>query len=406
MAKLITIYTQAYNVEQYIEQCIKSVISQTYREFEWLLIENGSTDKTREIIKRYAQSDNRIKVTYFDENRTGFSNDYIRDNANGEYIVKLDSDDWLEPEYLEKLIYPMEHENADISICGALDYEQETGKETLHEYGDLEGIYHAEDIRTHFIDMRSYFGTYWGKMFRKELFCRILPKIREAEEKLKAGNYYGGDNLFMLFYIQECKSIMFIKKSMYHYRIHKSGYATRTISTKRLECFFELRNIEKQFLENCNAQTKANELFVDVIFWESMGQLFKHIIRGEWSTEKKIKTISDICSEPKVKKITGETYNSKVRAILVNYIAWCYMNMGNEDGEYIRNMMVLLEPSIYDSISDETYEWMRKDQILMSYIIMGEYLNAQTYLEQMKTADNECYIKELEIRLGSDMEKR
>lgn len=107
-----------------------------------------------------------------------------------------------------------------------------------------------------------------------------------------------------------------------------------------------------------------------------------------------------------MKKITGETYNSKVRAILVNYIAWCYMNMGNEDGEYIRNMMVLLEPSIYDSISDETYEWMRKDQILMSYIIMGEYLNAQTYLEQMKTADNEFYIKELEIRLGSDMEKR
>ena len=67
---MITIYTQAYNVEPYIEQCIKSVISQTHREFEWLLIENGSTDKTREIIKRYVQSDNRIKVTYLDETFT------------------------------------------------------------------------------------------------------------------------------------------------------------------------------------------------------------------------------------------------------------------------------------------------------------------------------------------------
>ena len=60
MNKLITIYTQAYNVEPYIEQCIKSVISQTYCNFEWLLIENGSTDGTKEIIRKYEQLDSRI----------------------------------------------------------------------------------------------------------------------------------------------------------------------------------------------------------------------------------------------------------------------------------------------------------------------------------------------------------
>ena len=66
---MITIYTQAYNVEPYIEQCIKSVISQTYHDFEWLLIENGSTDGTRDIIRKYAQLDGRIKVEYFEQNR-------------------------------------------------------------------------------------------------------------------------------------------------------------------------------------------------------------------------------------------------------------------------------------------------------------------------------------------------
>ena len=135
MNKLITIYTQAYNVEPYIEQCIKSVISQTYCNFEWLLIENGSTDGTKEIIRKYEQLDSRIKVDYFKQNKTGFAGDYIRENTNGEYIVRIDSDDWIERDYLEKLLYQMETQNADISICGALDYEEETSEEFPHEYG-------------------------------------------------------------------------------------------------------------------------------------------------------------------------------------------------------------------------------------------------------------------------------
>ena len=169
---MITIYTQAYNVEKYIEQCIKSVISQTYHDFEWLLIENGSSDGTRDVIRKYAQLDDRIKVEYFEKNRTGFANDYIQEKAKGEYIVKLDSDDWIEPDYLEKLLDPMEKQGADISICGAVDHEEETGEEFPHEYGLLNGIYQTTDIRENYIELRSYLGTYWGKMFRNDIFCR------------------------------------------------------------------------------------------------------------------------------------------------------------------------------------------------------------------------------------------
>ena len=125
---MVTIYTQAYNVEPYIEQCIKSVLSQTYRNFEWLLIENGSTDGTRAIIQKYEQLDDRIKVEYFEKNQTGFANDYIVQKARGEYIVKLDSDDWIDMDYLEVLLESLENEKADLAICGWMKYDEETGK--------------------------------------------------------------------------------------------------------------------------------------------------------------------------------------------------------------------------------------------------------------------------------------
>lgn len=98
MSKCVTVYTQAYNVENYIEQCIKSVLSQTFQDFEWILVENGSTDKTREIIRKYAALDERIKPDYFDVNQDGFTNYYIAEKADGRYIVKIDSDDWIEPD--------------------------------------------------------------------------------------------------------------------------------------------------------------------------------------------------------------------------------------------------------------------------------------------------------------------
>ena len=157
---MITIYTQAYNVEPYIEQCIRSVISQTYHDFEWLLIENGSTDGTRDIIRKYAQLDGRIKVEYFEQNRLGFVYDYIQEKARGEYIVRIDSDDWIEPNYLEKLLDPMENQEADISVCNARRYDEETGEECMYNHARLQGVYRMQDIKDNYLDIRFSIGPY------------------------------------------------------------------------------------------------------------------------------------------------------------------------------------------------------------------------------------------------------
>lgn len=397
MSKLITVFTQAYNVEKYMEQCIKSVMAQTYQNFEWILIENGSTDGTREIIRKYAQLDNRIKAKYFDQNRTDGTNYYIRENAKGDYIVKLDSDDWIDPDYLEKLIAPLEEQNADISICGAMNYIEETGEETPHEYGELEGIYQKQDIKENFIDMRFYMGTYWGKMFRKEIFGKVLPSMVNVEEGLRRGDNYGADEALTLCYLAECSKIAFVKDKMYHYRVRGNSYASYTIGINRIECYLILREIEKDFLYKIDAATDQNIIFVELSFWEYIGRLMKYIIKQNWTVNKKMETISEISLNPGIRQVRNEWYNSKVHSILMENVAWCYMN--NRESAHLKSILSLLEPGIFEDISDKTYEWMRRNQILMSYIIMGEFFYVQEYLKQIATADNVEYIQELQKKL-------
>lgn len=398
---MITIYTQAYNVEKYIEQCIKSVISQTYHDFEWLLIENGSSDGTRDVIRKYAQLDDRIKVEYFEKNRTGFANDYIQEKAKGEYIVKLDSDDWIEPDYLEKLLDPMEKQGADISICGAVDHEEETGEEFPHEYGLLNGIYQTTDIRENYIELRSYLGTYWGKMFRNDIFCKILPKMKIVDKKLEQGSYFGGDTAFMLSYLMECKKMVFTNERMYYYRIHSGGAASCTIGIDRISSYFILRKIEKEFLVKCNALTDKNITLIEISVWTNVEKLLKSIINAELPLEEKLKIIHEIYIDSRIKQFRKETYNSKVHTILSTYAAWYLLNMRESQHKDLRDILILLEPDIFLNIMDDTYEWMSRQKELMAYIIVGEYAEIKEYVKKIMDEGNRNFISDLLKWLGA-----
>lgn len=393
---MVTIYTQAYNVEPYIEQCIKSVLSQTYRNFEWLLIENGSTDGTRAIIQKYEQLDDRIKVEYFEKNQTGFANDYIVQKARGEYIVKLDSDDWIDMDYLEVLLESLENEKADLAICGWMKYDEETGKEFFDKYQQLDGVYYIQDIKKLYVEMWSYTRNYWGKMLRKKIFDIVAGKMETMDARLKESGYFGGDTIFVLRYLEECKKMVFVNKRLYHYRVCAKNYAVNTtIGIDRVSGYVTLREIDREFLRKCKIDTKENQILVDISFWEYIGQLLKYVIQQNRATTQRLREVSEICADFRVRQIGRETYTSKVRTVLTPYIAWCYMNMEAGDSVYLKDMLILLEPSLFENISDAAYEWLLKNQILMSYIIMGEYVNAREYMKQISTGDNESIIAEL-----------
>ncbi len=118
---MISVLMLTYNREQLVGRAIKSILEQTYENFELIVVNNGSTDRSGEIAESYAEKDPRIKVIHRERGNIGAGRNTALDAAKGEYITFMDDDDWVEPDFLEFLLNLITENNADMSICGAAD---------------------------------------------------------------------------------------------------------------------------------------------------------------------------------------------------------------------------------------------------------------------------------------------
>lgn len=127
----------AYNVEQYIEQAIKSCLLQTHEDIELIIVEDCSTDRTKEIIEQYAAKDERIRTLYHESNMgAGWGRRHGIDMANGEYFITVDADDWLEEDFIECLVKKAEETKADV-VSGGITIERGNGYWEKTCYGNI-----------------------------------------------------------------------------------------------------------------------------------------------------------------------------------------------------------------------------------------------------------------------------
>ena len=117
---LISVLVPAYNVEQYIYQCIDSILGQTYSNLEIIIVNDGSTDKTGNILDVYAKKDDRIKVVHKKNEGLVMARRDALDLMQGEYVGFVDSDDWIEPNMYEELYEAMVDTDADIVTSGRI----------------------------------------------------------------------------------------------------------------------------------------------------------------------------------------------------------------------------------------------------------------------------------------------
>lgn len=117
MSELISVIVPVYNIEQFLPKCLDSILSQTYTNFELLLIDDGATDSCPSICDAYTQQDHRIKVIHKKNGGLSDARNVGLGIASGEYICFIDSDDYVSPEYLQKLYEAMKKDDVDMSIC-------------------------------------------------------------------------------------------------------------------------------------------------------------------------------------------------------------------------------------------------------------------------------------------------
>ena len=121
MGEKISVIVPVYNVEQYLERCVESIVNQTYKNLEIILVNDGSTDNSGELCDELAKKDNRIKVVHKENGGLSDARNNGERESTGEYIIFIDSDDYIHHEMLNTLYNQIVEKNADVSICGVMN---------------------------------------------------------------------------------------------------------------------------------------------------------------------------------------------------------------------------------------------------------------------------------------------
>ena len=235
----VSICMPIYNVEKYLDQCLESIIQQTFRDFEVIMVDNGSTDNSFNICQMYALKDERFKL--YRQEKAGVAavrNTYLK-HVHGEYVAWIDSDDWIDNDYLEKLVETQKKTQADIICIGNKTYMNDQIYLGSHQnkYGSYPGceIPKKDAIGDIFFGMLSLISL-WGCLIKKSLYRGFIFS--------EDNRYDDQGNKFKL-YLQANK-IVGIPEVAYTYRVREESI---TQSDTELLKFLEEQtaNLEKLF---------------------------------------------------------------------------------------------------------------------------------------------------------------
>ena len=207
--KNISVIIPVFNVEVYLPLCIDSVLKQTYRKLEIILIDDGSTDNSSEICDTYALRDNRIKVIHQRNQGAAVARNTGLENATGEYIVFIDSDDFIDEKMIEKLYVALKETNSDMSICN-FKYVSESGNEINIEKTVIknEVLCTEEIIDKVFQENNCGYIVIWNKLYKKNLWKEIRYPVGVIYE----------DEAVIHHIFSECKKVVTFPDELYYYR--------------------------------------------------------------------------------------------------------------------------------------------------------------------------------------------
>lgn len=211
MDDLISVIIPVYNVDDYLEVGLQSLLKQTYKNLQIILIDDGSTDNSGRICDLYKKRDKRIEVYHLRNQGVSNARNYGLECAKGKYIYFLDSDDFLEPQAIEILYAKMKKESADlVEFSYFKNYTSEKEK-VVHPYAKISG---EEAIRSLLL-WNGYITSFcWDKLYIKEKIGDI-----RFDTDLKIGE----DDLFVFKYLIQCDNVIVLEYPLYNYMIRNNS---------------------------------------------------------------------------------------------------------------------------------------------------------------------------------------
>lgn len=226
MSTKVSIIIPVYNAEKQLERCIESVLKQDYTDFELLLINDGSSDKSGDICERYATSDARIRVVHKENTGVSDSRNLGISMAKGEFLQFLDSDDWITPEATGLLVRGAEKFNCEMVIA---EFYRVVG-ERLARKGDIQEdiVMDREEFAVHMMNNPAdfYYGVLWNKIYRRDI---IVDNALRMDKEIS----WCEDFIFNMQYIRYVKKVYALQVPIYYYVRTKGSLVSQGMSISK-----------------------------------------------------------------------------------------------------------------------------------------------------------------------------
>lgn len=217
LGTLLSIIVPVYNVEAYLEKCVKSILAQTYGNIEVILVDNGSTDRSGEICEHFAREDARVIVCHKKHGNISTARNKGLELARGQWIGFVDADDWIEADMYQCLLEKAWKEQAQIVVCGFCK-EQDTATLEMKNKKQIatKGFDGEKALEYAFIrdSYRAFCAYVWNKVF-----CAELLKDQRFDENIQSCE----DVEYFARVTAESKTICYVDKALYHYTVRRDS---------------------------------------------------------------------------------------------------------------------------------------------------------------------------------------
>lgn len=229
---LVSILLPCYNVEPFLSQSLESLIFQTYRNLQIVLIDDGSTDNTWQLLQTWKEKDSRIEIYHQENQGVAATRNHLLEKVKGDYVLFVDSDDWVELEMVEFLVQQIEQEQADIVTCGMV-----VNDTPINQFKVMKEHWNQEKTVYEFLRHASFGGSLCNKLLKSSLLHNV---------RFHCGISYGEDALFVWEVLQKVQKVVVTDKKLYHYRMNENSISHSSYGEKKISGHL----VWKQFSED------------------------------------------------------------------------------------------------------------------------------------------------------------
>lgn len=245
----ISVVVPVYNTSEYLEQCISSIVQQTFKDIEIICVDDGSTDNSLNILKKFASQDSRISIIHreYKSGSAAVPRNIGMSYAQGKYIIFLDSDDYFEQKMLEKMYNCAEEKNADLVMCDNYVVSSLDGSiknfegELHHKYISQRDVFSYKDIPDRIFQISN--AAIWHKLILREILLNNQLQFQENVPVLD-------DIYFVNLLLVLSKRIYILDEKLIYYRKSRPGGQTTTIAKYKESIYWAFKALNTYLIEN------------------------------------------------------------------------------------------------------------------------------------------------------------